>query len=910
MLTILGRHGSRFSDTQGMAVVQRWSARIAQSRSRKRAPTSATDTLDRLDAALQAARLSGDFAIVQDVLGKIADRPDVIYMTCRILAGRKQWAPIAAYADRLVQEVANAEAVRLAAYALYHDQQYERVQQVLEQNQQLFPHKALPQELIRLQAYAAAKRGDLPTALPIANALAQRTGDFRDRALLVDLLIHTGDIARAVPHLRELLPTRNWTAQELMRWVPGISTEERGLARTLLLMAMARDDSLTHSAAVLDWSWRLGLDREASEFLGRVQTNETAARQIQLRAASLDEVAEFIRQQQETNIEMGRRYRRGEAPIHVLVTAIRANLAIVWAGAFTNDGSVPDLFIRSGNRPSEFFAESTPPDLRTLYLDVTAVLTIDQLDLWEVLDHSGVTLAFPHSLPSALQFLEQRAYPSQPSRLEVMTRVLDQVDQGALRVWVPNVVPPERSALVRFERSETATAPQITLGELLDELVRRGGISPARARELRDTTSSYPPHEPNPDAAQIDQLVFEANTIDVVVEAGLLPALQSRFAIFIEEEHQSRCRAEVQHLRMGINVAQRLASVRRRLADGITRGIYRILREPTNAGSGRNHALLNDPISAPVLELLQIPQTVDAWVWIDDRYFTSYTYVNANPIVSTFEVLRHLASKQHLDETSFYHLLGRMRASSIQVLPVCAEEVLRHLRDAPFGAHGVTETASLQHLRVNFNRLLELESDLRLDEPAVPGKPVPERPCLIEAFRLSRESLELLWKAPDVARDWQIAASDWIWEALRAEHFTRLPADKSSDGRAKLHRMCLLLYLAVGLSLPTKALDAPGHSPRKVYFEWLMSRSADLSESADSATLNRTAVQLSGYLIRDILEVDTADIPAEIGSDFLRTFVLSFVQDLPEPLRDAVLSVPEFLAATNPPLRDLVCRLS
>src|SRR5690606_25629875 len=149
--------------------------------------------------------------------------------------------------------------------------------------------------------------------------------------------------------------------------------------------------------------------------------------------------------------------------------------------------------------------------------------------------------------------------------------------------------------------------------------------------------------------------------------AGLLQALQSRFAIFIEEEHKSRCRAEVQHLRMGINVAQRLANVRRRLADGITRGFYRILPEPMNAGSGRNHALLNDPLCAPVLELLQVPQTAGAWVSIDDRYFTSFTYVNTNPIVSTFEVLRHLASKQQLDDTSFYHLLDRMRASRIQV---------------------------------------------------------------------------------------------------------------------------------------------------------------------------------------------------------------------------------------------------
>jgi len=903
---ILGRHGARFSDEKTAAIVQLWSTRIAQARTRQRAPISTSDPLDRVDAALQAAQISGDPAIVQDALGTIVDQPHVIFMACRLLAGRQQWAPIAAFADRLVKEVANAEAVRMAAYALYHERHYERVQQLLDQHQQLFPRGSLPPELIRLQAFAATKRGDLPTALPIANALAQRTGDVRDRALLVDLLIHTGDVARAVPHLRDLLPTRNWTAQELLRWVPGISTEERGLARTLLQMAMARDDSLTESAAVLDWSFRLGLDREASEFLGRVQANESAAQHLQLKSASLDEIAEFIRHQQQVNAEMGRRYRRGEAPIHVLITAIRANLAVVWASAFANDGSVPDLFIRSGNRATEFFSESTPPDLRTLYIDVTAVLTIDQLDLWETLGRSGISLVFPHSLQPLLQYLEHRAYPRQSSRMEVMSRILAQVDQQAIRGWLASVPLPERTAFVRFELSPTDPAPQITIGGLLEELVRRGGITARRASEVREIASDFTNSETTTDPAQIERLVFEGNTIDVAVETDLLEALQARFAVFIEEEHRSQCRAEVQQMRTGIQVAERLARLRRRLAEGITQGTYKLLPEPSHDSAQRHGAVFNDPHGAALLELFQLPYTPASWIWIDDRYCTSYTYINSNSMVSTFEVLRYLAKAQWLDEANYYRLLDRMRASRVQVLPVCAEEIFLHLQHAPFGADGVTETLQLQHLRLNFNRLLELESDLRLEDPSVPGKPLSERPCLLEAFRLARASLELVWKAQDVARDWQIAASNWIWESLRVEHFTRLPADTSPEGRAKLHQMSLLLYLAVGLSLPTKARNEDEDSPRKAYLQWLMWCSTDLSASVDSATLKQAATQLSGYLIKDILNIDSADHPPEVSAKFLRAFVLSFMQDLPEPLRDALLSVPEFVAETKPTLRDLV----
>jgi thioredoxin-like negative regulator of GroEL len=142
-------------------------------------------------------------------------------------------------AEALLLACGTADAVRLAAYAAYHTRQFDRVSELLDQHISTFPGASLPYELQRLRTYAAARRGDLHEALPLAATLAHTTGDANDRALLVDLLLHAGDVERAAPIVRDLLKEKHWTAPELIRWIPALSNEAPDLARSLLRTALA-----------------------------------------------------------------------------------------------------------------------------------------------------------------------------------------------------------------------------------------------------------------------------------------------------------------------------------------------------------------------------------------------------------------------------------------------------------------------------------------------------------------------------------------------------------------------------------------------------------------------------------------------------------------------------------------------
>jgi hypothetical protein len=398
------------------------------------------------------------------------------------------------YSARLLDSLGTAEALRMAAIATYNFGQYEQAVELLQSHVHLFPGSHLPLELQRLKAYAAARRGDLYSALPIATDLAIRSDDPRDKTLVVDLLISAGDVNRAVSHLRDLLPTRDWTASELLHWVPSISNEEPELARALVRMAIALDTQHTYGTTLVSWSFRLGLDEEANRLLGAL---DVGAPSTDLRRASLDEVVEYMRQRHATNEEMGRRYRHAEGPIHILAGPAGANLAELWDACFNDRNGGAPLFIRSGNRSEEFFLQR-PPGTVHLYLDVTAVLTIDQLGVLDLLTDNDLTVTFPHTLLQLLQVLEHDARrPNQPSRIPILETVIDDVTAGKLRVWEASTVPEPHSVHVAHELPNSTSEenpnpvqPMATPGAIADELVRRRGASAQEIAEIRSRYTS------------------------------------------------------------------------------------------------------------------------------------------------------------------------------------------------------------------------------------------------------------------------------------------------------------------------------------------------------------------------------------------------------------------------------------
>jgi tetratricopeptide (TPR) repeat protein len=890
---ILKRGAAKFGDDRSVDVLALWRGRIALLRRRPPSADSLVDPIERLQATIALATKTADWSTVESLLNSLSDRPDVRFLACKALAGHGQWSIVATHAEALLLACGTADGVRLAAYAAYHTRQFDRVSELLDQHISLFPGASLPYELQRLRTYAAARRGDLHEALPLAATLAHATGDANDRAILVDLLLHAGDVERAAPIVRDLLKEKHWTAPELIRWIPALSNEAPDLARSLLRTALALQPDPSHAGFLLEWSYRLGLEREASQLLGSVNPN-VAHEAGSIRRASLAEAIEYLRAHAKLQQTMSQHYLKGELPVHALVGPTQANVAQIWAAAFQGEAD-HILFIRHGNRPAAFFGDTVSTSVH-LHIDITALLTIDQLDLLDDLDDAGIPLTFPHSLPTVLQILEQDIRPHQPSRLATLQSIADAVTQKALAIAPTTDVPIDEAAVVTFEvpaprgpaeasREEVTPRPEIALGSLADELVRRAAVTPEEMNRVRGEFSGWELSAATTDPAALTTLIFDSNTLDVLINSGVFNAVRSHFTLRVTDVYHQHCLAELAEARRRTLIANRLRDLSRRIGHAVTDGRYRLLAEPAERAGENERTRRSEALMEPLLELLAMPPTPNAWVWIDDRYCTAYTFANNHPIVSTFEVLDHLKYSHVIDETRYAALLERLRRAGALILPVRTQEVMHWLRAAPIADAVITETPSLMALRLNFNRLLQLEGHLDVGSLPRHADCLPERACLLEAYRLARECLEAIWTADNMSAEERWARSDWVWGALRVEQLSSLPPGGEPEMRRAYWRSSLRQYLWIALSLSFRPAPEGMPSRRANYIRWFETELPEFAMDGGSATLDMIAEEIAGALLDHFRAPADSHTDPAIPQRALNAFAGLFIADLPEGIR-------------------------
>ncbi len=913
---ILTREAERFPDARDAKFIESWRTRIALARKRLPPPESLADPLERAQALIVLASKDGNWAAVDAFLRSDTLRPDLKFLACTLLAGHRQWAIVAFHVESLITTVATAAAVRLAIHAWFHTGAFDRIPKALDEYAHCFPGATPPHELKRLRAYAAVRMGDLPAALPLATELAAASGETADQTYLIDLLLHVGDTERAIPLLRDMLPNRGWKPQQLLRWVPAIASVAPELARLLVHKAIELDPDPAYAGLLVEWSYRLGLDHDAHALLGRFGVHTAASTESAIRMATLGEVIAYIREQARIGQEMSQAYLRGDVPIHAIAGAAHAHLGQMWHAAFRGAAGSA-LLIRSGNRTKDFF-ESPVSGAVHLYVDTTALLTIHQLGLLDILDAAGLSLTFAHTLLPVLQALAIEVRFQQPSRITLLELLTQAVARTDVQIFGPDAVVTPTTAFVVFElkpdtpmpraASETPVRPEITLGAVALELARRGGITAERVIEIRATYSGWQAVAQTIDPSQIDTLVFDGNPLDVAIDAGVLDALKAHFALKVTSDHHVKCLEEINDARERDQLSEQLHALHRRVSEAVRTGKYRVLAEPAGRAAEPDGKLArNELLLEPLFELLAVPVTPGAWLWIDDRACTGYTYGGGNPIVSTFEVLDYLRSNQHLSESEYYALLDRLRGANVQILPLSAAEICHWLRQAPVAEHGLTETSALRNVRLNFNRLLALEPHLDLNDPPRIAGRVPERPCLLSAFRIARDCLQEIWASDELSEEHRVAFSDWVWNTVHVERFARLPPGGDPVAHRKLWQISICQLLVVAFALSRRPKQPEELSRRQGFLRWLEQEILDLTDEGEPAALEAIAARLADYLV-DFLarqQSDTSDLKG-IPPDTLRAFIGHFISDLPEAIRTRLYTHEAIAAVLKPQVETLV----
>lgn len=900
----LEQYAARFDKGASTGVIRTWRARLAMAAGTDDASLQ-SEPLLRLEYLVRTAQKTNDWQTLATFLEAEQGRVEVLLAACEVLATRGKWELILPYIDALTLESPTASIVTLAAYAWYNTNAFDKALDVLERNVSVFPRSVLPLELNRLKTYATARYGDVLKARALAAELARNTRLAKDQLTAARMFISSGDVSQALPFIREA-HAQGLTGDQLLQLVPSVFTEDPELARTLTRDAIRNELDPAYGTAALSWAYKLGLNQEATSLLGRLVKRPEG--ETGLRSASIEEVAEHIRQQKAGAEVLIRRYCRGEGPIHVVAHTLRRNLARIWERAFNQPSQGGRLFIRSGNRPREFFAQKVDREV-TLVLDVTALLTAEWLGILKLLEDSRFRLELPPSLIPALEHLEQDARHYQPSRVGTVQKVVEALETKRILIANATLNYEQRTRaqvvfdIERREGSDTTGTPRITLGALADELVRVGAASRAVVEKVRRDLSGWQSSEGETTVTSTRELVFHWNTIDAVIEAGLFPAVVGLFRVFVDQEYAVHCQNELHEYRTREAVADRVRNLRRRIADGLANNRYQITANPSNPEPHDDD--LRSAELSPLRELLALPQRQNLWIWIDDRFATSFTASNGNNLVSTFEVLQHLNAADQLATNTYYELLVRLRSAGVAFLPITPSEVMHWLRAASLNESGVVETPELGVLRKALNEILRNEGDLDLDFRNPARERVAEVPCLLESFRLARECLTAIWEAHETAVDVRLAYSDWTWNALRVQEFELLPPGGGPPERLRLWRQCIVSLLCIGIGLSTKA-SGEEISERQEFINWLTSELLDLTRRGDDAAQDEIASFLKNALITDLLRPLTENSSPPISIEGARLTILRFIDALPDPIRRRLYADQEVATLAQPKVRAVV----
>jgi tetratricopeptide (TPR) repeat protein len=809
----------------------------------------------RMSFLLEQANRTKDWTPLESFFKEliVAEPPPVTALKVgQLIAAAGYWDAIASNLDSLLS-FGTSEAVRIAAFAAFNTRQPNLALKILEDHQSAFPAGVLPHELRVLRINAFALAGDKGAALRHASMLASESTSLSDRLIKADMLVRTGNVAAAVPIIREATKAELFSPIRALGLAQVVALEDPALARSLLRHAKKKGIPEEHSPAAFDLACQLGIENEATSFLeqmGRLAERGTETVKI----ISLDDLKEQTRLWQESAINLQNSYFDGVLPVHMLAAQANWNLARLFRLPDGDKSSVSPLnpiLIRHGARPADVKVGIPITEWR-IYLDITGLLIAAQLDLLDLLEQLPHPISISPSLPETLYGLEIKTRHNQPGRIASLKAILQDVEGARITVAelceeTADTIPgldKHQSAAVNVARGSEGLVvehhlPKETLGEaiavfttilgIVDGLFKAGAIDPEVYADALSRIGIYCNEKGNLPLPG-SSVLFVTNTLTVLAEVGLLNAVVDLYRVQIEADFVKMARREIENADDSEKLAGWLTEVRRRIGEGIGAGCYTTLVVADSHGVGEvDNAEEVNPFSTPVMrclsDILRAPQRLNAVIWIDDRNLTGYerTQTQGNPIVGIYEVLNAMRDACLISDQVQRKILARLRASDALFLPLQPAEILDLLCNAPLHDGKVVETPALAAIRRYMARTLLLQDHLKTDESneALKGRPL-EIQTLMDLRRLAETCIVAQWVKPGATDETRRARSSWIWSALRIERFDRLPLNAGQSAANQTIPALLVCALLTGVfQIEEGRKGGPGFPRRKSYLKWV-----------------------------------------------------------------------------------------
>jgi hypothetical protein len=837
-------------------------------------------------AALDKARRTGDWSLVEAELSSLTlagGTSPFLLAVAEELAGAGHWAVLADHVDTLAR-FETADAIRIAAFAAYNTGAPERALELLSNNF-AFPGERLPFDLRRLEARALALTGSTPEALRRASVLAGETGALADHLLQSELRFSIGDIAGAAPGIRAALNDVNFPPVEALKWSERFVGEDPDLARALWRAAVANELSDELALGAVDLAFRLNVEHEQPALIGSLQ-RLARDRPDLVHTPTLDDLLELARKRIDRVSELEDIWLTGAAPVHVVMSALKGNLADLYYLEPPTWSPTRPLLVRHGGR-GEDFGITLPFRSWSICLDITALLLAEQVGLLPIMDQLGVHVRVSPAMPAALLALEERSRPNQPSSVDAAKAVADAVADARIKV---GAAPVDHTPV---SHEPTVGSGAINLATALISLQQSGAVDADAATAARPI---FGPLDPvgDPPAPGVS-LVFEMGTLDLAAEAQVLNALLTAFDVWIDQSTAEHANAQVAHAKRGQALADWLADVRHLVRDRIESERWVLLPSAPRGEAQEEQAVeIDDALFATLLDAVRASDEPGQFLWVDDRHLSAYPKAGAATVVGVFDVLVRLRHDGILTDADYYARVRKLRAGGALFLPMAVAEVMHHVNAAPIVDGRLVETPGLAVLRRSVALALLHEDRLKIFEGPGPlaGRP-NELPLILGLRRLAEGTVLDIWSS-DSDAETAGARSDWAWFALRAEHLRR------HQGPAVDARLFPALNIA-GLAASSVHLAVLGArntlARRRAFMSWLEEAVVGRRLDNDLA-LAEEAARMTAVLIQSAARPAGAETRDQRVQLFIRKLLRHTVALLPLSLRDRV--------AGNPQVRGLI----
>lgn len=309
---------------------------------------------------------------------------------CETLARRGALAAVEPFAAEIVDRVGTADAVWLGALATHAACRYKDSLRLLEDNADLFPGGQLSHEMRRLRADCLEKLGRPEEALDERNNVYQATGELHDLMATIDRAGRWGDRPRLLLAARSARKHSDLALNDAIYVAQLIAHDDKDLAIDLLRRVdqTGLPDQLVPHAYTL--GLQLGIEREFETLAVRFGELAREGR-AGVQALKLEQFVELMGKGREQLDHLNMLYKRGDVPIHLIVSDANVNLADLYHRDLLmheRDSSTRGVLLaRYGGRPLPKDFPSRPEELR-LNLDVTAFLMAAHLELLDLVgDH-------------------------------------------------------------------------------------------------------------------------------------------------------------------------------------------------------------------------------------------------------------------------------------------------------------------------------------------------------------------------------------------------------------------------------------------------------------------------------------------------------------------------------------------